>query len=336
MTTNFTEPELNKVNVPVVETNKHKALLRRALLASPHWDGRSSRVKYKRLVLSGFVVAVLAIAMFTSATKIGINPGSASAYAKGIAKKAMQAVAGLSTDEQKADEQKALEQRIHTDAEGILKEALNASDLKVETYAQVKKRLSKEGLEMLLEMMKGTINEDPAALKQATFLQFTGPEGGQVMIGFNEDNLPLVIKKAVGRFDEAPSELAPGLVKQQDLFDTVDGAVRGRTTMFSDTEYDPEPEDRIFALFRVQDPGSGLKPLGDGTGWWLGPPEKKIVRINGEPVALDYNEDPVTSKGKPFREIWIKGSWTKDGKEYQMRSINVSLDDFVKMANSVK
>lgn len=332
MITNFTEPALNKVNVPVVEMNEHKARLRRALLASPHWDGRSSRVKYKRLVLSGLVIAVLAIAMFTNATKIGNNSGSPLAYAKGLAKKGIQAVARLSTDEQKADEQKALEHRIHTDAEGILKEALNASDLKVETYAQVKKRSSKE-LEMLLEMMKGTINKDPAALKQATFLQFTGPEGGQVMIGFNEDNLPLVIKKAIARFDEAPSEPAPGLVKGEDLFDTMDGSVRGRTTIFSDTADDPGPK-RVLVLFRVQEPNSGLKPLGDGKGWWLGPWETKTVEISGVSATLASNADTNTSDGLP--EIWIKGSWAKDGKEYQMHSINITVDDFVKMANSVK
>ncbi len=116
---------------------------------------------------------------------------------------------------------------------------------------------------------------------------------------------------------------------------TVNGAVRGRTTIFSDTDYDPGPSG-VVTWFRVQDANSGLKPVWEGKGWWLGAPELKTVQINGAPVTLEYNVDTGTFEGKPFRVTHLKGSWTKDGKEYQMLGINITVDDFAKMANSVK
>ena len=58
---------------------------------------------------------------------------------------------------------------------------------------------------------------------------------------------------------------------------------------------------------------------------------------------LEYNVDtgtyleyPGQIEGKPYRVTWLKGSWTKDGKEYQMLGINITVGDFAKMANSVK
>lgn len=136
-------------------------------------------------------------------------------------------------------------------------------------------------------------------------------------------------------FGESPSDLAPSLVRGGDETETVNGAERGRTTTFGDTEYDPGPR-RVVTWFRVQEPNSGLKPVWEGKGWWLGAPEKKTAQIGGAPVTLEYNVDAGTFEGKPFRETWLKGSWTKDGKEYQMLAINVTVDDFVKMANSVE
>ncbi len=334
MTANFRKHELKKVKVPVVEMNKHKERLRRALLTSSHWDGRSSLVnmKYKRLALSGAVVAVLAIGLFT---KVGIDSGSFAAYAKEIAKKGMQTVSRLSTEQEKA-----LEERFKADTDTLLNEALKAPDLRVLTYDQFEKLAGskKQRLEMRRQgilMEDPTLEKDPAELKQAKFLLFTGSQGGLVFIGFSEDNLPLIIREAVRRFDESPSEPAPGLVKGGDHFETVGNAVRGRTTIFSDTELDPGPSG-VVAWLRVQEANSGLKPLGDHKGSWLGEWEQKNVEIKGAPVTLEYNVDTGTFEGKPFHQTWLKVAWTKDGKEYQMFGHNITVDDFVRMANSVK
>jgi hypothetical protein len=141
-------------------------------------------------------------------------------------------------------------------------------------------------------------------------------------------------KQAAKPFSEEPSSLAATLLKHGDTTETIDGKVKGRTTVYSDTALDPGPSG-VVMWFRVQDINSNLKPIWEGKGWWLDKPEKKTVQINGVPVILDYNIDTGTFEGKPYQQTWLKGSWVKEGKEYQMLGINVSVADFVKMANSV-
>lgn len=133
-------------------------------------------------------------------------------------------------------------------------------------------------------------------------------------------------------FGESPSVLPPGMVKGDNNTDTVDGVVRGRSMII----YDPAPDKHVVAWLAVQEPNSGLKPIWQGRGWWLGPWEKKTVQINGVAATLASNVDAGTFEGKPYQDTWLECAWIKDGKEYQMLSINVTEDNFVKMASSIK
>jgi len=98
--------------------------------------------------------------------------------------------------------------------------------------------------------------------------------------------------------------------------------------------YDLGSDKRRIVWLRVQQPNSDLKPIWQGRAWWLTAWETKTVEISGVSATLASNADTNTSDGIP--EVWLEASWIKDGKEYQMMSVNVTLDDFVKMANSVK
>ena len=131
-------------------------------------------------------------------------------------------------------------------------------------------------------------------------------------------------------FGESPAWLAPGLAKGDNGAETVDGAVRGRSMVL----YDLGSDKRRIVWLRVQQPNSDLKPIWQGRAWWLTAWETKTVEISGVSATLASNADTNTSDGIP--EVWLEASWIKDGKEYQMMSVNVTLDDFVKMANSVK
>ncbi|MEW5960703.1 MAG: hypothetical protein AB1801_23510, partial [Chloroflexota bacterium] len=138
MTDKFTEDQLSKVAVPTVEMKGHQQALRRALLASSHWTkkpsllsnfilhevwkGSEKNMTYKRLALSGFVVAVLVVGLFAMSNIIW--PGNSTAYAKELAQKSLQTVSHLSPEEKE-------KHGIRVDTENLLKEAQNAKDLTV-------------------------------------------------------------------------------------------------------------------------------------------------------------------------------------------------------------
>lgn len=229
MTDNFTEDPLSQLAKPTVELKRYQQALRRALLASSHWDkkpsilsnlvlpkvwkGSEKNMNYKRLVLSGLVVAVLAVGLFLISSLI---PGHSTAYAKELAQKSLQMVAQLSPEEKEKHE-------IRVDTEDLLKEAQNAKDLTVLTYEQVKDLLptdsepgviihencSEDGTEeggvithenrpgegpepeKSLERCGKTSPEDLEKLEQAQFLRFTSSQGLKVLLGIGQDHLPI-------------------------------------------------------------------------------------------------------------------------------------------------
>lgn len=228
MTDNFTEDRLTKLARPTVELKRHQQALRRTLLASSHWDkkpsllsnfilhevwkGSEKNMNYKRLALSGLVVAVLVAGVLAMSI---IRPGNSTAYAKEIAQHSLQTVSRLSTEEKEKLE-------IRVDTETLLKEAQNAKDLTVLTYDQVKDMLpnesepgvvthencpekgSEEGgiityenhpekgqePEKSLVICGKPPKEDTEKLEQAKFLRFTSSQGLKVLMGIDQDNLP--------------------------------------------------------------------------------------------------------------------------------------------------
>jgi hypothetical protein len=240
MTDNFTEDHLTKVTVPAVELKRHQQALRRALLASSHWakkpsllsnfvflfwKGSDKNMNYKRLALSGVVVAVLVAGVLAMSI---IWPGNSTAHAKELAQKSLQTVSQLSTEEKAKRE-------ISVDTEDLLKEAQNAKDLTVLTYDQVKDMLPQESEpgvithencpeegseeggvithenhpekgagegaepEKVLVMCGKPSKEDLEKLEQAKFLRFTSSQGLKVLMGIDQDNLPIFTLAGFGQ-----------------------------------------------------------------------------------------------------------------------------------------
>lgn len=133
----------------------------------------------------------------------------------------------------------------------------------------------------------------------------------------------------------AQAEFVPsGLSRRADTSETVNGLAVGTTAVFLDSAYDPGPSGKVIWL-RVQETDSGLKPVWAGKGSWLPAPVSEEQTINGRGVVVERNACSGTFEGKPFTQLWVKAAWQVDGVEYQVLSINVSLEDFLRFAESV-
>lgn len=137
-------------------------------------------------------------------------------------------------------------------------------------------------------------------------------------------------------FDQARLGFLPvGIAEAGESSDTVGQTKLGKTIIYATDRPDPGPQGAVF-FFRAQQPGSGLKPVWEGRGWWLGAPEKTPEAIAGAPVQIETRLDTGLYQGKPYEHTWIQATWTRNDVEYQLLGINTTKADFLKMANSVK
>lgn len=115
--------------------------------------------------------AVVAIALLVA---VGINfKGTTPVSAQEIAQKSYQTVVNLP-----ADQQEALKHTLGMDSRTILQEALNAKDLKALTYDEF--------------ASQGNLPPDPdGKLRTLKFLQFTRTDGQNVILGIDENNMPV-------------------------------------------------------------------------------------------------------------------------------------------------
>ncbi|OGG17089.1 hypothetical protein A3D77_05760 [Candidatus Gottesmanbacteria bacterium RIFCSPHIGHO2_02_FULL_39_11] len=199
MTTNFTEQELSKLKVPVIEMKKHQQKLRRALLTSSHWNrkqsllssfvffwkGSEKNMNIKRLALSCLVVTLLVAGVFAFTNK----SGNSTVYAKELAQKTYQTVAALP-----ADKQEQLKTTLGMDSHTILQEAQNAKDLKGFSYDDF--------------ASSNPLPPDPdGKLKTLKFLQFTRPDGQVVILGIDPaTNLPVFGSSSYGNPNNPPKD----------------------------------------------------------------------------------------------------------------------------------
>lgn len=223
---------LENIKIHPIDTPRHQEELRRILLTSSHWDRKPSLLsnmvfylkggeKYmniKRFAFAGLVVAVLVAGAFALT---GNKFGGSTAYAKELVQKSIQVTTSLPPGEKQM-------LGVITNDESILKEAYNAKDLVVLTYDQVKDQLpdesgphtvvqnggSGQGLDQKLDQgtgseqkfvtqenfpQGGSPKDALAKLQQLKFLQFTNSQGAKVIIGLNQENLPVFTTVRFGK-----------------------------------------------------------------------------------------------------------------------------------------
>lgn len=210
--------EIEPIKIKAVDTTYHRQELRRALLTSSHWNKKSSTLlnmifflkggeKYmnlKKFTFASLIVAVLVAGVFTLT---GNKSGGSTVYAKELVEKSINVLTSLP-----AGQKQTL--GVPTDAISVLNEAKNAKDLKVLTYDEVKNRLPTEGqpgvgaetrnIESGPSLETGTeesgkhflVSGNPPTdavekLKTAKFLEFTNSQGADVLIGVDQENVPI-------------------------------------------------------------------------------------------------------------------------------------------------
>ncbi len=181
--------DLEALQVQPIEMPQHRAVLRRALLASPHWQNhpgdplyfwkRIKSMQKRTLFTAGAAVSLLAIVLALVFTFL--PQGTRPVQAAVVAQKSYQAVAGLSSEQRGALAGKL---KIISPAE-LLQQAKAAKDLKTLSYEQFASQAP------LPEAGKGP------DLRSLVYLQFTDSDGATVTLGIDPaTNLPELVMAA--------------------------------------------------------------------------------------------------------------------------------------------
>ena len=213
-----------------IETPIHKQQLRMMLLSAPRftkaparrfWNAIGNVSSMKKLIPIGAVALVAVVAIF-----VGFEGNTPHADAQQVTRLSLAAVSALPVDGEGA-----LATILNADPEATLKEAENAPDLTTLTYAQfialypqgvtqanpagasasaafISKLASSTltsstftyaqaittpaALQAMADM-KARIEAEQAALKTATFLQFTNAQGDKVVVAVGSDNIPISV-----------------------------------------------------------------------------------------------------------------------------------------------
>lgn len=239
----ITEKNLVALNIPEPDTKQHQVLLRKALLASSHWDkktnffdfllkGGEDMTKAKKIITGSIVIGVMTIATLFAAFSPLSNKNGQTAYAEQVAQQSYQAVSSLSPDQRTA-----LKEKFRMDSNELLQEAKTAKDLKILTYDQFVSENPK-----MAQLPPPPDGKQRPDLHDAKFLQFTDKSGAKVTIGVDaNDDLPVFVT-AMQKGGNAAFQARDGMTGLPDTksgqvgFETTNGSGKGNIMMTVDTK----------------------------------------------------------------------------------------------------
>ena len=180
---------LENIELPDIELQSHRMQLKRALLARRGFgsdSGYFNRAFMLKKILPIGAVAIIALVV----ALINFSPkNSTPASAKEVAQKSYQAVVNLSPG------QKDELGQAGGGWDKILKEAIDAPDLKLMSYDEFMSQEDYNGSQMLITSGKGRLDDLGKDLGDLQFLQYTTGDGVLMSIGIDpETNLPEMVK----------------------------------------------------------------------------------------------------------------------------------------------
>lgn len=220
----ITEKNLETLKIPEPDTKQHQAQLKNALLSSSHWYKKTNFFDFfekggeeitvmKRFLNLGIIALVLIVAaLFVLFSPMHTN--TQRAYAEQLAQDSSQAVAQLTPSELQK-----LKQRLPLGPDVLLQEAKNAKDLQTLTYEQFVneypqiKRTVSTNTQPQGQIIKRQDNGDVIYAQSPTgalpskffgmpefldmhklkFLQFTDTNGSKIVLGIDQNNLPVFV-----------------------------------------------------------------------------------------------------------------------------------------------
>lgn len=207
----ITERNLEELKVPAPDINQHQMSLRKALLSSSHWDkktrfnnflwkGGEEIITMKRFLSVGIIALVMIVAMLFIVYSPLSQNNTQRAYAEQIAQASVQAVSNLTPSQLQT-----LKQKLPADPDELLQEAKNAKDLQTLTYDQFISeygniRLGTGGMTIstnghitppVLPQITGAPSPETLDMHNLKFLQFTDANGDKVVMGINQNDLPI-------------------------------------------------------------------------------------------------------------------------------------------------
>lgn len=196
------EKHLEHMQIPTLTVKKFASQLEKELMSASSWNKKSNfrdflwkggeniMIQHK-IITSGIAFGVMAIVI---AGGIFLLPNNTkTAYAEQIAQQSYHALSHLSPDKLQD-----LKQRLPVDPNDLLSEAKNAKDLQTITYDQFVKYTPQIKMRVGMVSGKGEGDQLPPLGTPETmdmhnykFLQFTDPNGYKVILGIDENNLPV-------------------------------------------------------------------------------------------------------------------------------------------------
>jgi len=184
--------KLENLDLPEIELQSHQRRLKMALLNSGYWKGERTTMALlkKQIVPVSGIIAIAAIIVVFSFIFKGAMP---QVSAQEIAQKSYNTVASLSQEQQIE-----LKQTMKIDARDLLEEALNAKDLKVLTYDEFASQYP-------------PVPPDPEGkLHTLMFLQFTRSNGQTIILGIDQNYLPVFTTAMFSVSGEDANASGPG------------------------------------------------------------------------------------------------------------------------------
>lgn len=180
---------LENIELPEIELQGHRKQLKRALLSRQGFSSDSGY--FNRTFMLKKVLPISAVAIITLVVVlINFSPkNSTPASAKEVAQKSYQAVVNLSPEQKDALGQAG------DGWDKILKEAIDAPDLKLISYDEFMNQEDYNGSQMLITSGKDRSDDQGNGLEDLQFLQYTNSDGVLMSIGIDpETNLPEMVK----------------------------------------------------------------------------------------------------------------------------------------------
>ncbi|HSW96348.1 MAG TPA: hypothetical protein VLF89_00830 [Candidatus Saccharimonadales bacterium] len=286
---------LEDIQVKQIYMKHHRTELRRTLLNSPYWErkqrqrflfwkGGEEIMRRNKFVTASIVFGVTVVIL--SASFVILPRNTKKAYAEEIAQKSYQAITSLSPKDQEA-----LKLKVHMDPSELLQEAKNAKDLKSLTYDQFISQYPQVKLGFGTQdpndsdIEKSDIPETSSNvdLHNFKFLAFTDTQGRNVILGIDENNLP------VFAFSQG---------KDGDTGFSVQGKTNGSNkAMFGSVRIDNDkhitgaPEKKMSVSFKEENSGNTLMING-----------KKYsvpvdIKLSNEPPTVKMEGDSVYING---------------------------------------
>jgi len=189
MSKNNSINNLEKIELPEIELQSHKRQLKRVLFARRGFSSNSvyfNRIfMFKKIIpVSAVAIIVLVVALFNFGLKT-TTPVSA----KEVAQKSYQAVINLSP------EQKESLGEVSDGWAEILKEAINAPDLKLLSYDDFIGQEDYSGSQILITSNKSRLDNQGIGMEDMQFLQYITKKGDLMSIGIDQETkLPEILR----------------------------------------------------------------------------------------------------------------------------------------------